>query len=161
MAEWYLFDGVDQLGPMERQDLEARIRRHLNPRTVRVWRYGFSEWKTVGEALDADPPSSSEPALPQRPGDSLGDSKGRNFVARHWRGEFPLGISYWVVGILSALVFVVALQNSQEVSFEVLFASFKAPLIVIILLAVGIGVLIGYIAPVVRRHRREERQHSA
>jgi uncharacterized integral membrane protein len=63
----------------------------------------------------------------------------------------------WLVGILSALVLVVALQNSQEVSFEVLFASFKAPLIVVILLAAAIGALIGYVAPLVRRHRREER----
>jgi hypothetical protein len=116
MAEWYLFDGVDQLGPMERQDLEARIRRHSNPSTVRVWRYGFSEWKTVGEALDADPPSSSEPALPQRPGGSLGDSKGRNFVARHWRGEFPLGISYWVVDILSNVFAVVVIGLASALS---------------------------------------------
>jgi uncharacterized integral membrane protein len=47
------------------------------------------------------------------------------------------------------------------VSVEVLFASFKAPLIVVILLAVGIGALIGYIAPVVRRHRREEKGREA
>ena len=67
----------------------------------------------------------------------------------------------WLVGILSALVLIVALQNSQEVSFEVLFASFNAPLIVVILLAAAIGVLIGYIAPLVRRHRREEKQHSS
>jgi uncharacterized integral membrane protein len=67
----------------------------------------------------------------------------------------------WLVGILSALVLIVALQNSQEVSFEVLFASFNAPLIVVILLAAAIGALIGYIAPLVHRHRREERQHGA
>jgi uncharacterized integral membrane protein len=67
----------------------------------------------------------------------------------------------WLVGILSVLVLVVALQNSQEVSFEVLFASFEAPLIVVILLAVAIGILIGYIAPLIRRHRREEKQHNA
>ena len=67
----------------------------------------------------------------------------------------------WLVGILSALVLIVALQNSQEVSFEVLFASFNAPLIVVILLAAAIGALIGYIAPVVRRHRREERHHNS
>jgi uncharacterized integral membrane protein len=73
----------------------------------------------------------------------------------------PVNWRAWLVGILSALVLVVALQNSQEVSFEVLFASFQAPLIVVILLAVGIGALIGYIAPVVRRHRREEKQHGA
>jgi len=69
----------------------------------------------------------------------------------------PVNWRAWLVGILSALVLIVALQNSQQVSFEVLFASFKAPLIVVILLAAAIGVLIGYIAPLVRRHRREER----
>jgi len=72
----------------------------------------------------------------------------------------PVNWRAWVVGILSALVLIVALQNSQEVSFEVLFASFNAPLIVVILLATAIGVLIGYIAPLVRRHRREEKQHT-
>jgi uncharacterized integral membrane protein len=69
----------------------------------------------------------------------------------------PVNWRAWLVGILSVLVLVVALQNSQEVSFEVLFASFNAPLIVVILLATAIGALIGYIAPLVRRHRREER----
>jgi uncharacterized integral membrane protein len=72
----------------------------------------------------------------------------------------PINWRAWLVGILSALVLVVALQNSQEVSFELLTASFQAPLIVVILLAAGIGALIGYIAPLVRRHRREERQHN-
>lgn len=73
----------------------------------------------------------------------------------------PVNWRAWLIGILSALVLVVALQNSQEVSFDVLFASFKAPLIVVILLSVGIGILIGYVAPLVRRHRREEKQHNA
>ena len=68
----------------------------------------------------------------------------------------PVNWRAWLVGILSALVLIVALQNSQEVSFEVLFASFNAPLIVVILLATASGVLIGYIAPLVRRHRRED-----
>lgn len=71
----------------------------------------------------------------------------------------PVNWRAWLVGILSALVLIVALQNSQEVSFEVLFASFNAPLIVVILLAAAIGVLIGYLAPIVRRHRRGEREH--
>jgi uncharacterized integral membrane protein len=72
----------------------------------------------------------------------------------------PVNWRAWLVGILSALVLVVALQNSQEVSFEVLFASFTAPLIVVILLATAVGALIGYIAPLVRRHRREEKHHN-
>jgi uncharacterized integral membrane protein len=72
----------------------------------------------------------------------------------------PVNWRAWLVGILSALVLIVALQNSQEVSFDVLFASINAPLIVIILLAAAIGVLIGYIAPLVRRHHREEKRHD-
>ena len=72
----------------------------------------------------------------------------------------PVNWRAWLVGILVALVLIVALQNSQEVSFEVLFASFNAPLIVVILLATAVGALIGYIAPLVRRHRREERHHN-
>jgi uncharacterized integral membrane protein len=72
----------------------------------------------------------------------------------------PVNWRAWLVGALSALVLIVALQNSQEVSFDVLFASFKAPLIVVILLATAIGALIGYVAPLVRRHHRNERQHT-
>jgi uncharacterized integral membrane protein len=73
--------------------------------------------------------------------------------ATNWRA--------WLVGGLVALVLIVALQNSQEVSFDVLFASFQAPLIVVILLATAIGALIGYVAPVMRRHRRADRQNNA
>ena len=73
----------------------------------------------------------------------------------------PVNWRAWLVGSLIALVLIVALQNSQEVSFDVLFASFQAPLIVVILLAVAVGALIGYIAPVLRRHRREDRQNNA
>jgi uncharacterized integral membrane protein len=76
-------------------------------------------------------------------------------------GKKPVNWRGWLVGILSTLVLVVALQNSQEVSFEVLFASFSAPLIVVILLATAIGALIGYIAPLVRRHHREQKHHDS
>jgi uncharacterized integral membrane protein len=64
----------------------------------------------------------------------------------------------WTFGVLVALVLIVALQNSQEVEVEVLFIETKAPLIVTLLIAVGVGALIGYVAPLVRRHRREERR---
>ena len=66
----------------------------------------------------------------------------------------PTNWRAWVVGILVALVVIVALQNSQQVRVDVLFVTVDAPLIVTLLAAVGIGVLIGYVAPLVRRHRR-------
>lgn len=76
------------------------------------------------------------------------------------REKKPVNWRAWLVGILAALVLIVALQNSQTVSFEILFASFKAPLIVVILLAAAIGVVIGYVGPLVRRHRREDRHQA-
>jgi uncharacterized integral membrane protein len=72
----------------------------------------------------------------------------------------PVNWRAWAVALLVALVLIVALQNSQQTSVEVLFASFNAPLIVVILVAVGIGALLGYAAPVLLRHRRAERRNS-
>ena len=64
----------------------------------------------------------------------------------------------WLTAALVALVLIVALQNSQQVTVEVLFLTLDAPLIVILLVAVAVGALIGYAAPVLRRHRRDERR---
>jgi uncharacterized integral membrane protein len=64
----------------------------------------------------------------------------------------------WLIGTLIALVVIIALQNSQEVRIDVLFVNVNAPLIVTLLVAVAIGALIGYAAPVLLRHRREERR---
>lgn len=66
----------------------------------------------------------------------------------------------WVLGLLVALVLVVILQNSQQVSVEVLFASFNAPLIVVLLIAVGVGAGLGWAAPILLRHRREQRREN-
>jgi uncharacterized integral membrane protein len=73
----------------------------------------------------------------------------------------PVNWRAWVVGILIALVVIVALQNSQQVSVEVLTASLNAPLIVVILISVLIGAVVGYAAPVLLRHRRTERRDGA
>jgi uncharacterized integral membrane protein len=66
----------------------------------------------------------------------------------------------WAVGILVALALIVALQNSQQVRVDVLFVTIDAPLVVTLLVAVAVGALIGYVAPVVRRHRRDERRRD-
>lgn len=66
----------------------------------------------------------------------------------------------WIVGALVALVAIVCLQNSQQVRVDVLFVTVDAPLIVTLLVAVAIGALIGYVTPVVRRHRRDESKRS-
>ncbi|HEY8779161.1 MAG TPA: LapA family protein [Solirubrobacterales bacterium] len=64
----------------------------------------------------------------------------------------------WIVGALIALVVIVALQNSTDVKVDVLFITTTAPLIVTLLVAVAIGAVIGYVGPLVHRHRRDERR---
>jgi uncharacterized integral membrane protein len=70
----------------------------------------------------------------------------------------PTNWRAWIVGVLAVLVVVVCLQNSQKVSVEVLFASFDAPLIIVLAVFTLVGMLIGYIGPVWRRRRREEKR---
>ncbi len=72
----------------------------------------------------------------------------------------PINWRAWIVGGLIALVLIVALQNSQQTSVEVLFASFNAPLIVVILISAALGALIGWAAPVLLRHRRDQRAQT-
>jgi len=72
----------------------------------------------------------------------------------------PINWRAWAVGVLVALVVIVALQNSQQVRVDVLFVTVDAPLIITLLAAVAIGALIGYVAPVIRRHRRDERRQN-
>jgi uncharacterized integral membrane protein len=72
----------------------------------------------------------------------------------------PVNWRAWIVGVLVAIVVIVALQNSQQVRVDVLFITVDAPLIVTLLAAVAIGALIGYVAPLVRRHRRDEAKRA-
>lgn len=65
----------------------------------------------------------------------------------------PINWRAWIVGVLVAIVVIVALQNSQQVRVDVLFITVDAPLIITLLAAVAIGALIGYVTPLVRRHR--------
>jgi uncharacterized integral membrane protein len=72
----------------------------------------------------------------------------------------PVNWRAWILGAVVVLALVVCLQNSQEVSVDVLTASFNAPLIVVLLIAIGVGSLIGYAAPILLRHRRGERHQG-
>lgn len=64
----------------------------------------------------------------------------------------------WLLYAAIVVLAIVALQNSQTVRVKFLTISGSAPLIVALLFAALLGAVIGYAAPVLRRHRREERR---
>jgi uncharacterized integral membrane protein len=74
------------------------------------------------------------------------------------REKKPTNWRFWLAATLAALVLIVALQNSQQVDVDVLMVNLTAPLIVVILVAAAIGAVVGNVAPLVRRHHREERR---
>jgi uncharacterized integral membrane protein len=62
----------------------------------------------------------------------------------------------WGLGVLILLVLIFIAQNSQTVKIKFLFFDASIPLIFGLLIAVILGVLIGYIGPIVRRHQRDD-----
>lgn len=62
----------------------------------------------------------------------------------------------WVLGIVIVLLLIVIAQNAQSVRFKFLFiADFKAPLVLLLLGAALIGAGVGYMLPILSRHRRQ------
>lgn len=125
MTDWYLWDGGEPQGPMDEGALEGRLRSHADPAAVRVWTKGFAEWKTVEDALG--PGFAKAPAPPPLPQDTPPafesppeaiaapePPRAQNFIARHWRGEYPLWVSYWVVGFASNIAATLAIVLASQ-----------------------------------------------
>jgi len=64
----------------------------------------------------------------------------------------------WGLGIAVVLLLIIVIQNSQKVEFNLLFISTTTPLIVLLLITALIGAIIGYTAPILRRHRHNTRR---
>jgi uncharacterized integral membrane protein len=62
----------------------------------------------------------------------------------------------WALGFAVLLVVILVAQNSQEVKVKFLFVDTTTPLIFALLIAAALGAVIGYVGPLVRRHRKEE-----
>lgn len=64
----------------------------------------------------------------------------------------------WALAIAAVILLVIVIQNSQKVEFNLLFISTETPLIVLLLITALIGAIIGYTAPILRRHRHNTRR---
>jgi uncharacterized integral membrane protein len=72
---------------------------------------------------------------------------GRQPKQRNWR-NWALGIA-----VLVAIIFIA--QNAQRVEVQFLFVDTTTPLIFALLIAIMLGIVIGYVFPLVRRRRGE------
>lgn len=81
---------------------------------------------------------TGNPPAPKKP------AKGRG-----WRA--------YAAGAVAILVLVFVIQNSQKVDVDFILATTSTPLFFVILISVGLGALIGWLFPHVRRDRRRER----
>jgi uncharacterized integral membrane protein len=91
-------------------------------------------------------------ADPTKPHFAQAHREGGSGEDRPWRR--------WLLWGAIAVLAIVALQNSQTVEIKFLTINFSAPLIVALLVAALLGAMIGYAAPVLRRHRRDERRRD-
>jgi hypothetical protein len=98
-VEWYVHDVTAQHGPFAAAELRRHLDSYSDTDGVFVWRDGFPQWKPVAEAIGRDPELAFEPAENQHAGKASGH-RFNNFVARNWRGEFPLGVTYWLFGFV-------------------------------------------------------------
>jgi uncharacterized integral membrane protein len=64
----------------------------------------------------------------------------------------------WGLGVLVVLVIIFIAQNSQSVNVKFLFVDTTSPLIFALAIATILGMIIGYVGPIVRRRRRDERE---
>ena len=62
----------------------------------------------------------------------------------------------WVVGIAVLAFAILVAQNSQKVEVHFFFAEAQMPLVFLLLIVGALGALIGWLAPRVRRHDREQ-----
>lgn len=65
------------------------------------------------------------------------------------------GWKTWALGTALVLLLILVLQNLQEVKVDFLFIHTTIPLIFALLIAGGLGALIGWATPHIRRGRRE------
>jgi uncharacterized integral membrane protein len=61
----------------------------------------------------------------------------------------------WALGVAGLFLLILILQNLQKVKLDFLFIHATVPLIFGLLIAGGLGALIGWAAPRIRRGRRD------
>lgn len=70
------------------------------------------------------------------------------------------GWRFYLLLAAGFLLLILIVQNAQKVTVDFLFVETQTPLIVALVIAGGLGALIGWALPHVRRSRRAEREQQ-
>ena len=70
------------------------------------------------------------------------------------------GWRFYLVATAGILLLILVAQNLQQVDLDFLFIHTQTPLIIALVIAGGLGALIGWALPHVRRSRRVERERD-
>jgi len=81
--------------------MEYQFGELIRPNLERIWGAAHDEWLRRRAAPPPLPPISQPEPIHSELSPSPNQS---NYFVRHWRGELPLPVSYWVNGILGCLV---------------------------------------------------------
>lgn len=136
MSGWFVCVEGREAGPLETNVLVAYLTCR-DPSEVYVWRDGFDDWRlasTVTELAISPPPpppliglkreisidlprnnhdranaGNTDFESPER----LSKSGRKNLIARHWRGELPLWVSYWLIGFLGSIALIITIAWLQ------------------------------------------------
>ena len=83
---------------------------------------------------------------------------------QNWEGmpkKEGRGWRFYLLLVAGFLLLILIVQNAQKVTVDFLFVETETPLIVALVIAGGLGALIGWALPHVRRSRRAERERES
>jgi hypothetical protein len=114
---WYVSDERRQVGPLDLKTLQATLANYPDAGDLLVWHDGLAEWKRardvpeLGAMFSAPLPLPRHEPEPRKPDErtdlktegALRPPRFNNFIARHWRGECPLWLSYWIFYVLGGV----------------------------------------------------------
>lgn len=141
-TEWFYEEKGERKGPVSEGEIIQFIESSVITRGTCVWRQGFPEWLKIENTvlrnhLDLSIPSQLDTVHREKnnqeseesragsnrphsihetdlPFATVAPKKKVGFISKHWRGDYSLGFSYWVIGALLTVVVTLVLTLIGE-----------------------------------------------
>ena len=129
---WFIHSGAEQRGPLATETVRTALTEGSVKSSDWIWRADFKEWVQIQTVDFANKEEEKAPAAASVP-DENNDS---NYLIRHWQGALSLPVSYWINGLMVAILFIVSY----------LFVAKLGPVNDPLIGAAAVGMWLGFIA---------------